>query len=1018
MRFSKDDEVYQKGRPEDRGLVRGLGLRVAGVQFYDVFWGGQRGTTRVAETDLEKYVGRKLPLENLAEGVLQGAEALQQRIVLERLSRLNPLRNNILAFNSSRTRFYPYQFKPLLKFLESRRHRLLIADEVGLGKTIEAGLILTEVRARQSLRLSLVTCPAALLQKWRGELRDRFGERFRIMRSRDFLDFLGEYEEAPERATVDAIVSHESLRSDRVRARLEQLRVPFDFVVVDEAHAARNPTSTRRAIELVGEGAGALLLLTATPIQLGQRDLFSLLNLLDAEDFPDERSAQNRFRDNEHLVLAQAVLSGQPPDLAAAEEHIRLASQSPWLTKEALLSSTMQRIRHYRANDAELPSSERAALIRDVAELNLLSHIVTRTRRRDQHAFAAVRRAENISVRFSDHEQSLYDAVTELISLAAKTYRSISPSLAWRLTTPQRRMASSMPAMVAFFRENPPAWMVADDWDPEAHREIGADASGSEQDEALRSTLATQIRELVARFPLDAPDAKYDNLLQLIRSGSQKLLLFATFRHTLRYLSDRLKRDGISAELITGEADAEERNEAIARFRDTGSVRVLLSSRVGSEGLDFQFCSSVVNYDLPWNPMEVEQRIGRLDRIGQKAPTIQIANFWTVGTIEEKVLLRLYDRIGVFKRSIGELESILGDELAGDLQTLLKPELSAKERESRTEQLLLIVENRKQQIRTLELSAAQFIGIDTFFDEEIAAIQDRRRYITPVQLLRFVEAFVRNHAPHTRLVIDKESMVGTITIDASIQKLLRKHDVGSSETALLLNVGYPVPVTFDGSVAEARPDLELIRPVHPLVQAIASELGDTTPSLAYDVSLRTERIGTGTYFFGVFKTIVNAARQYSILECVILDEDLHVACDADIAEGVLGEMVEKGSSSPGVLAMDTELRRKAAGSIERVYLERRETVRARESQGNEAFVEQRLASLRQHLSGLQDRDRELLKRAEAAKQQERYLRMLRGRIANRERDLARKEAELNGLREVAIEHVQVAAGILEVTQSG
>ena len=1009
--------MYQRGHPDERGLVRGIGLRVAGVQFYDVFWGGHRGTSRVAETDLEKYVGRRLPLENLAEGILGTAESLQQRIVRERLSRLNPLRNNILAFNSSRTRFYPYQFKPLLKFLESRNHRLLIADEVGLGKTIEAGLILTEVRARQTLRLSLVTCPAALLEKWRGELRDRFGERFRIMRSADVLDFLREYEEAPDRVTLDGIVSHETLRSNKVRARLDELRVPFDFVVVDEAHAARNPTSTRRAMELVGEAAGALLLLTATPIQLGQRDLFSLLNLLDADDFPDERTAEARFRDNEHLVLAQATLSRQPPDLIAAEDHIRTAGKSPWLTKEALLASTLERVEYHRADKSALSSSDRAALIRDVAELNMLSHIITRTRRRDEHVFAAVRQAENLRVSLAEHEQALYDAVTELISVTARAYGNIPASLAWRLTTPQRRMASSMPAMVAFFRENPPDWLLTDDWDPELNRATSSEEELQDQDANVRARLVGQIRELVSHFPSDAHDAKFESLLRIIRQRSDKVLLFATFRHTLRYLHERLKKEGIVSELISGEAVGEERQKAIARFRDDPDVHVLLSSRVGSEGLDFQFCSALVNYDLPWNPMEVEQRIGRIDRIGQKSSTIQIANFWTVGTIEERILLRLYERIGVFTRSIGELESILGDELAGDIQTLLNPELTDDEREKQTDQLLLTLENRKHQIRTLELSAAQFVGIDTFFDEEITAIQDRRRYITPVQLRRFVEAFIRTHAPHTRLVMDEATRTGTITIDSSVQKLLRKHDVGSSETALILNVGYPVPVTFDGSVAEARPDLELIRPVHPLVQAIASEVADEATSLAYDVCLRTERLSPTQYFFGVFKTIVNAARQYSVLECVLLNEKLEVACDADVAEGVLGEMVERGfTSDAGALEFNTEFLRQAAERIEEVYLERREAVRTRETLGNEAFVEQRLASLRQHLNRLQKRDGDLLRKAQAAKQQERYLRMLRGRIANRERDLKQKEADLNVLRQVAIEHVQVAAGVLEVIQ--
>ena len=128
----------------------------------------------------------------------------------QRLIRSHPLRNNIYAFNASRTRFYPYQFKPFFKFLDSPKHRLLVADEVGLGKTIEAGLIMTELRASQTVQRILVACPANLSAKWQLELKRRFGEDFRILFAKDFLEFLDEYESSPYETSLNGIISYES----------------------------------------------------------------------------------------------------------------------------------------------------------------------------------------------------------------------------------------------------------------------------------------------------------------------------------------------------------------------------------------------------------------------------------------------------------------------------------------------------------------------------------------------------------------------------------------------------------------------------------------------------------------------------------------------------------------------------------------------------------------------------------------------------------------------------------------
>ena len=315
MAFSIGQKVRSKTLGIE-GIITALGPHHAGLQYYEVFWGGNHGSKTLSEIDLELSGASRKPSENFVGSRFGGYGDFLRLMVQQRLSRSVPLRNNIYAFNASRTRFYPYQFKPLIKFLDSPAHRLLICDEVGLGKTIEAGLILTELRARQTVRTVLVVCPANLTGKWRLELKKRFGEEFTILTAKTFLDFLDEFESEPDKITLNGILSLESARVGAVVERLEALGPELDLLIFDEAHHLRNTgTKQRRAGATLAACANGVLMLTATPIHLGNENLFSLLNILDEEDFPDMWTADARFRDNEPVVKAQICLSQFPPKI-------------------------------------------------------------------------------------------------------------------------------------------------------------------------------------------------------------------------------------------------------------------------------------------------------------------------------------------------------------------------------------------------------------------------------------------------------------------------------------------------------------------------------------------------------------------------------------------------------------------------------------------------------------------------------------------------------------------------------
>jgi SNF2 family DNA or RNA helicase len=1018
MKFKIGDEVQCISDPSRIGVVIEIGPDQAGMQWYRVNFGGAQ-RSMMPEQDLRSFKPVARPCENLEAGILDGYAEFQRLMTYQRLLRDFPLRNNIYAFNASRTRFYPYQFKPLLKFLDSPRHRLLVADEVGLGKTIEAGLILTELRARQTVQRVLVVCPANLTQKWQIELRRRFGEDFEILKANDFMEFLREYEEHPEDTTLNGIISLESIRRESVREQLESLAPGFDLVVVDEAHHMRNPTSQRAAGVMLSENTDAMLLLTATPVHLGNQNLYSLLNILDSDDFPDFPSADARFRMNEPIVSAQICLGHVPANVAEAEEFLRPLVDYNVVGGNPLYSQLMQKI---ESMATAIPDLERRRLLvrsqRDLANLNLLGHILTRTRKREVHALFPVRNAFPIRLRFTEQEQRFYDAVTQYVRLECEQ-RGTSPVVQkWILNMPQRRLASSIPAMVTYYRDQfgidegdrPEDVEFETGYDPEEGAELGLESA------------RMRLRETVRRWPEQGPDTKYAKFREILtglrsREGRLKVMVFAFFKGTLSYLQGRLTRDGFNCAVISGDISPADRVPIVQRFREDSHFEILLSSRVGSEGLDFEFCDVMFNYDLPWNPMEIEQRIGRLDRLGQQSLKIRIYNFWIEGTIEQRILERLYNRIAVFERSIGELEMILGEELSTLQTDILSKTLSPREEEILLENRLRNIERRMKDLERLEKQAAEFLGTDYFFNEEVEAIRDRRRYITGEQMRRFVEDFLRIKCPGTRLTYDPVQNEGRIFPDKELRGFLQQHRESGDFLRFFSGAGDGVPITFDSQTAFDNPRIEFINVLHPISQAIARFYGESKQanSNAHHVVLITKSLPPGFYLYFVYRLRIEGAKGSNTLETVILNEELDLACGDDSCESILGEMVEKGQEAGGGrYEISPEGAKEASERALQVFLERIESLRGETERNNAMFIDRRIESVRSfYQRKIQSKERVLREGIQKARQ-ERYLRMLEGTIRRLSSEQEAKLTELDRLRRVTVGYDEIAAGILEV----
>ena len=241
-------------------------------------------------------------------------------------------------------------------------------------------------------------------------------------------------------------------------------------------------------------------------------------------------------------------------------------------------------------------------------------------------------------------------------------------------------------------------------------------------------------------------------LKEIVTKHKKKLIVFALFKNTLKYLAIRLQKAGFTPAVIHGEI--QERDNVIRKFRTDNSVNVLLSSEVGSEGLDLQFCDALVNYDLPWNPMVVEQRIGRIDRFGQKSQIVNIYNLIVKNSIQEEIYDRLLDRIGIFRSCIGDLEAIFDKETT-EGKTLQErfiqlekeiycQELTEEKRQRKIDSIAVAMEIEKRNLEEINEGLTDTLTNDTYFRNEIEKIQKNYRYITEQELCNYIYSIIRN----------------------------------------------------------------------------------------------------------------------------------------------------------------------------------------------------------------------------------------------------------------------------------
>src|SRR6266704_2815055 len=488
----------------------------------------------------------------------------------------------LITLDANAIKALPHQIDVAQRVLRHMGGRAILADEVGLGKTIEASIIYKELAIRGLARRVLILTPASLVGQWQGELEEKFFERFDTPSEPD--DWLN---------VTKAIVSHDRARSRRHAEEI--LRHRWDLVIVDEAHKVKSHRgATYQFIEKIERDF--ILLLTATPLQNDLRELYNLITLLR----PGQLGTWQEFK-AEHLVSGDHRQPRDPEALRALTHAVMIRTRRSSVALD--LDLPPRRPRHPEVK-----------LTR--AEADLYERTTEFLRRLYREGFIQPAEQEETE----DGKRRRRPTKKGILQLAVIHLRQ-------RLCSSARALAESLQHLGEAERISP------------AYRAIA--------------------RQLAQRAQRIKTHAKLDVLTKLLQETPDRVVVFSDHRPTIQLIEERVKQLGRKPIVYWGAHSTAERDTRIRDFhQDPRSV--LIATRAGSEGRNLQFCNVLGNYDLPWNPMVVEQRIGRLHRIGQTRE-VHIVNLAAAGTIESYILELLDRKIKLFELVVGELDLILGE---------------------------------------------------------------------------------------------------------------------------------------------------------------------------------------------------------------------------------------------------------------------------------------------------------------------------------------------------------------------
>lgn len=1028
VRFSPGDLVRRRSSPEMFGRVL-ESFWDPQVDEWDVRVQFGTQTIGVGIEDLEPFVVATTPWEQFVQRRLSGARHFRDLVTFERLRR--PPARIADSFGTARAQLLPYQFVPLLKFLDNPSRRLLIADDVGLGKTIEAGYILRELRRHRDLDRVLIVVPARLRTKWKTELLRRFDEHFDLVGRTQLHDFVRGLRAGRPREDFCWITSYESARGRLFTEALDEFEPPIDLIIFDEAHRLRNPGTLQNQLARKLAGcAEALLFLTATPVQTSLENLFELFRLLDPERFESFETFAEQIEANRPVIRALASLRASGEDRNAAAGHLEFLRENRMtaaLTKGEFFDSIMSRA----ARASDLSRRDLVILQQDVAELSLTGSLISRTKKRDVQKNRPQREAQSHQIEPSAEEMEIYGLVQELCEGANPALRGWGAAM--KALMSYRMAASCIPAALEAFREQLGRSLSTTDFGlRETESETGWLEKPEEEPEADEAGDPIDFGALLGGLAQPAWDSKlrtFETALQTIWAADaaearprRKVVVFAFFKRTLKFLARQLESWKVAYRLIDGDVPIPEREARIEDFSSDPEILVLLSSEVGGEGLDLQFASVVVNYDLPWNPMVLEQRIGRIDRIGQKSQTITIVNLILKGTVEDRILNRLYTRIGLFEETIGEIDPILGQKVQELAINALLGKLTPEEEQQQLAEAETAIATGMEHARQLVEEADGLLAADQAFLDEVDALLGRRRIPTREE----THAFLRNYLEATYLgaSVPEETLqdVGEVRIPLDVATRAAQSLLGDNEVQRVARriEGGPFPATFSPEAAEMHPRAEFLGPRHPLVRLAVDDMGKRAERInrAFALRLRREKnsdshVPPGAYLFSISLLSLMGLQTRRELVPVFLLLGGNEPIAGDAGEELVVQLLERAESLDPAPEIPEELLPAARESLRRAFREIRRSREARERELETARALRRRQSLDATLTSRVTREERRLAALRERKAASFAIQMAEARLDKarrlREQALSRQEQE-----KFHMEDEEIVSGILVV----
>lgn len=631
--------------------------------------------------------------------------------------------NDLVSLDGARVDVQPHQISVAHRVVTSHPHRFLLCDEVGLGKTIEAGMILKELRARGEAKRVLIIVPATLTRQWQFELKSKFNEVFPIFDSKTFNVVQSESPDENPFSQRESIIVSKDWISHPSRAKLAT-ETAWDLVIVDEAHHARSHASqkstrlyklVRDLTDIVQYPDRAVLFLTATPMQLSSHELYSLVEMIDPALFASEEGF-NGHRNALPELNELASLVSQTPDLSQlSNRSVNLLST--WLE---ISREDAQRL---------LDTGNREFILDELGKKHLLTEVLIRNRKARVLGFKE-RKAHRWNVELTRKERDVVELIEQYVEDGFRDATNANMnSIGFLMTTYQKMTASSLQTirdslsrrlsrlqgaqLKAETDEEDLAPLLEDlDEDPDNDLRIGAQTTP-----AASQTETERIKEIISLLDEITIDSKAEalvtNMEELAQSSVPKVLIFTEYRGTQEYLAKILRGTGWNVNVFHGSQSGQQKDASVEAFRNGLGRQVLISTEAGAEGRNFQFCHMLINYDLPWNPMTVEQRIGRIDRMGQEN-TVMVFNFCVKGSIEERILDVLERRINMFEITVGGLDPILG-EVAGDLREIMQ-----KARDERDAAIEVLGERLSNQVNEARKADAKLQ--DFFMDTKSYAV--------------------------------------------------------------------------------------------------------------------------------------------------------------------------------------------------------------------------------------------------------------------------------------------------------